>query len=511
MLSAKLTKTITPLIIVLTPMLAQAASIELRSADGKISVAGELIGYDGETLTMETPHGLFHMKADGVICHGADCPADLRAVEPVQSVTVAATNPQSYAIAQSLLNSSTVSSSRTAVVADTAAPAPVMGVPARVTFVPDASPTNGDIVITDVIAHGTATAIGSLQNWMTDKTPSQLLAAKALSVVTSPDTGVDRLTFSQIARIFAGEVVNWSEVGGADLDMTLMMTDEASRLYEDVQAIVMQPARKPMTPAVTTLHSPEQIEKAIKTGTGGISLLPSELTADSHTLGVTDRCGFTTWPTDFTIQSGDYPLILSTLVVYPHQLDTSLIQTTFDKVAVTGSVANAETSPVPSPSHLPEKDKVVRLLDLMEPDLTATERANASDLIAHLIDADQLAMSFADGVLSQTEGAWARAHFVQLREAIAAGTFDGQEIIFVGFAADSDGAAANQQSQAAAESILAAFTAFAPEAATRNAVRLKAIGHGALGKPVCRVTDAAAKTAARIEVWTHPAPVKGMP
>ncbi|MEV7284490.1 substrate-binding domain-containing protein [Streptomyces sp. NPDC093252] len=54
------------------------------------------------------------------------------------------------------------------------------------------------------------------------------VAFLVFAVVVNKDTGVDRLTTGQLRRIFAGEITNWAEVGGADAAVHLVNRDARS-------------------------------------------------------------------------------------------------------------------------------------------------------------------------------------------------------------------------------------------------------------------------------------------
>lgn len=462
------------------PNVTAAAPVDLRSDNGLIDVSGELLWFYDQVYTMQTDIGVIHVPASQVTCFGEACPTIPTPAAPIQ---IAAATPKAMAIAQSILTPPSASSSRSALFGRR---------PEQVTIIAEAGSAETNIHITDVSATATTTgtSTGTLQDWVTDTAPSQLLATKALSIVTSPDTGIDSLTLPQIAQVFAGEIVNWAELGGVDLDVTLMLADEGTRLHEDLQDIVMSPARKPITPVFMPHRSAAEVKMAVSLTPGSIGVLPADLATDMHTIGVTDACGITTRPTDFAIRAGAYPLMRSTLVVYPNDIDAPFLQTAFDQAA------QALTT-------LPNVDKMDRMLGLMSDGISDPTENRAADLIETLINAKQLDVSFADGPLSETQGAWTRSHFVRLRDGILKGMFDGQEIVFIGFAKAAPTQSALAMSQAAADRILSAFTAFAPIAATRDRVALRSSGHGTLGPATCTITQ---DFAPRVEVWARPAP-----
>jgi len=58
------------------------------------------------------------------------------------------------------------------------------------------------------------------------------VAIDGIAVIVNPANGVEALTMEQLGQIYRGEVTNWSEVGGADMDIVLLSRDSSSGTYE---------------------------------------------------------------------------------------------------------------------------------------------------------------------------------------------------------------------------------------------------------------------------------------
>lgn len=67
-----------------------------------------------------------------------------------------------------------------------------------------------------------------------------VIARDGIAVIVSPDNKVTNLTLEQLRDIYAGDIVNWSEVGGADLPILVVNRDAASGTREAFKTIVMQ-------------------------------------------------------------------------------------------------------------------------------------------------------------------------------------------------------------------------------------------------------------------------------
>lgn len=62
----------------------------------------------------------------------------------------------------------------------------------------------------------------------------------ALLIVVNPGNSVTQLTEQQVAKIFAGQITNWIQVGGANARITLYTRNEESGTYEYMQQDVIR-------------------------------------------------------------------------------------------------------------------------------------------------------------------------------------------------------------------------------------------------------------------------------
>ncbi|MBN2026023.1 MAG: phosphate ABC transporter substrate-binding protein [Actinobacteria bacterium] len=58
------------------------------------------------------------------------------------------------------------------------------------------------------------------------------IALDVITVIVHPDAPVDDLTAEQVKGIFTGAITNWSEIGGPDQDINVVVRDEASGTRE---------------------------------------------------------------------------------------------------------------------------------------------------------------------------------------------------------------------------------------------------------------------------------------
>jgi len=63
------------------------------------------------------------------------------------------------------------------------------------------------------------------------------LALDGIAVIVNKDCGVDDLTVEQIADIFTGEITNWSELGGEDLEISCVGRESGSGTRDGFESV----------------------------------------------------------------------------------------------------------------------------------------------------------------------------------------------------------------------------------------------------------------------------------
>lgn len=66
-----------------------------------------------------------------------------------------------------------------------------------------------------------------------------VIARDGIAIVTHPDVSVDALTNQQVREIYAGNIKNWSEVGGEDMPITVVSREEGSGTRGAFEEMVM--------------------------------------------------------------------------------------------------------------------------------------------------------------------------------------------------------------------------------------------------------------------------------
>ncbi|MDQ7026498.1 MAG: substrate-binding domain-containing protein [Anaerolineae bacterium] len=120
------------------------------------------------------------------------------------------------------------------------------------------------------------------------------LAQDGLAIITHADNPVSNLRIEQLRRIYRGYITNWQDVGGADLDITLLSRESGSGTRAEFERLVMGQQRT--SPNAQVVASPAATLQRLIETPGAIAYLPlSQTTTGIRILAIDDvRPSFTT-------------------------------------------------------------------------------------------------------------------------------------------------------------------------------------------------------------------------
>ncbi len=95
-----------------------------------------------------------------------------------------------------------------------------------------------------------------------------IVARSAVAVFTNKANPVHELEISALRRIFDGSVVNWREVGGPDLPVTVVLRNPASTTAEDFRHLVMAPST--LTERGQVANSGQEVVSLVAAAPGAI-------------------------------------------------------------------------------------------------------------------------------------------------------------------------------------------------------------------------------------------------
>lgn len=505
------------------PVLAQqSAPIQLESNDGSILITGRLVEFSNGQYVLNTDDfGILRIKAESVTCTGVVCPdqaadfgpefgihgsrtvgttlvpnllrgyaahvgADFEIVETSDETSriIRLTNPDGSLRAE----------------IDLTTPGSGAAVPALLENVAEIGLTDRRFNQSD-LEKMQAAGLSDLR----DTADETVLAVDGIAVIVNENNPVRNLSATDIARIWAGEITNWRELGGGNVPISVQTYAVGNGDREVMLNGLVRPNGRDETAEVTR-HGPYQdLVDAVMADRGGIGFVGRWLarTNDVRLLDIREECGLLSPPSDFRMKIEGYALSRR---LYAYTMP--------------GRVMHPEarafldwTLTPPAQQYVKESAFVDRELERMrledmgmmlvhtaavEPDFSG---AQYSEMMRELRGADRLSISFRFNTGSAILDQESIRNVQELATRMDSGEFEGLEVLLVGFA-DSVGERGRNTAlaKARADSVARILReALAGETASRLPV--VPLSFGELLPLSCNDTEVGRERNRRVEVW----------
>ena len=330
---------------------------------------------------------------------------------------------------------------------------------------------------------------------------SQAVALDALVPIMAPDNPTLRISTTDLARVLAGEVGNWTQVGGPDMPLVLHGLEDAADLQKALAARLGR-AVKPMVRhggladlAAAVAADPWAIAVTERAALGGARLLQ-----------LTDSCGFPLLPSRLAVKAQDYPLTLPVFLLTPrHRMP--LIAREFlaflSDPAAQAAIARAGYIDRRA-ERQPMTTDGLRLINAIKGAGAETTLADLKRLVAAMDGAERLSLTFRFDGGTTTLDATSADSLVDLAQMLEAGLFKGQALMLAGFSDGSGSAKANLDlAQARADAVLVALKHLLPGLPQDQLPQVASFGEAL--PMACDETGAGRRLNRRVELWVKPA------
>lgn len=330
-----------------TPALSQNVTIE--TVDGLVSLKGKIISFDGEAYDFESAIGRTLIPAKLVVCNGDACPeiddGTLLAGQvsvldkPAKSLLLDLVNSFAAdkgwdmdADANGLLASSIAFardnnsvSSTLDIAQDNQRDAFEALLAGKSKFILSTAPISNDLA-DELVAAGHPD--------FRDPGREVIVALDAITPIVHPDNNIRDLSVETIARIAAGRIENWSELGGPDLAIRMVLPDEATSIAQVVNDRIMRPNRLRISRLMERVGNEADATAIINTDPAAITLTSAALADGVKQLPLREVCGPLSVATEFAIKAEEYPLARR---LYLYTSEQSLSQSQKEFLSFAGS------------------------------------------------------------------------------------------------------------------------------------------------------------------------------
>ncbi len=192
----------------------------------------------------------------------------------------------------------------------------------------------GEAYAIELKAHGSSTAFASLKQGTADigmssrriKTKeTQALITKVgdlnklgnehiigldgLAVIVNQNNAVKQLSNETLAKIFSGEINNWSQIGGAKLPIKLYARDQHSGTWDTFKNLVLKKFNKQLSQQAMRFESSSKLSSLVSQNEGAIGFIGLNYVLHNKAVAISEsKETGAIFPTRFTISTEDYTL-----------------------------------------------------------------------------------------------------------------------------------------------------------------------------------------------------------
>lgn len=469
-----------------------AQDVTLTARDGGLALNGQLISYDGEFYRIETVYGGLTVDAEGVICDGPACP-DLTA--PLALITVNGPSGPAERLLPALFAG--FAATRGLVFVDGDSPeilAPDSGQPlARIKY----EPMSDDAAVAAVLARKAAMTIGFTAP---PGLRSRAVGLEALIPIVATENRFPAISSTDLAAALTGAVTNWQAFGGPDMPIVVHGLADTAALAPAVRARVGAMVKGPRHPTA------EMLAAAVARDPWAIALIGQSELGAARALPLTDACGFPLRATPLTVKAEDYPLTAPLFLATARHRQPLLIREFLEFLATdTAQAAVAAAGYVDRRlGAAPLAEDGERLLGAIRNAGAEVPLHDLQRLASAMTGGQRLSLTFRFQDGSAQLDAHSRDNLADLARQIAAGRFDGEDLMFAGFSDGTGVAAVNfALSKSRAEAVRSTLRGLAPDLTAAQMPTVEAFGEAL--PMACDTTAIGRQINRRVELWSHAA------
>ncbi len=143
---------------------------------------------------------------------------------------------------------------------------------------------------------------------MTSQEAEHVVGIDGLAIIVHPSNPVQSLTVKQIAQLFSGQITNWAELGGPDLEVSLHARDHESGTWDTFKGLVLAKKYK-LNDSAKRYVSNDELSRQVSGDVAAIGFSGLSSVGNSKLLAVADGDNSPAlYPTRLTVGTEDYPL-----------------------------------------------------------------------------------------------------------------------------------------------------------------------------------------------------------
>lgn len=143
---------------------------------------------------------------------------------------------------------------------------------------------------------------------MRSRNAEQVIAIDGLAIVVHPANPLSSLSTLQVAQLFAGEITDWSQLGGSSGAVNLYARDDKSGTYDTFKELVLAAQGKALHAKARRFESSDELSDAVSRDPLAIGFIGLPYIKQSKALAIADGDSAAMYPSKELIATEDYPL-----------------------------------------------------------------------------------------------------------------------------------------------------------------------------------------------------------
>ncbi|MBL4806757.1 MAG: substrate-binding domain-containing protein [Rhodobacteraceae bacterium] len=499
-----------------------AEPVTLTALDGSISMSGDLISFEDGYFVIATSLGDWRIESAAVNCEGIACPVEVlgediavagsdligKSLLPLLLAGFAASNDAAIEVTAG----ETSDVSLGAMIGDSGFGEPIGNFSVTSTSSNDAfvaleSPDTFIGMSTRRILPAEARRIARLGGGnMIDISQEHVIAIDPVVVIVNEDNPVQQISMTDLDRIYSGQVVNWSRLGGPNAPIVVYGREDGSGLAEAFDQAIFAASGRRQTASVIEVFSDEEMSRSVVGEANAIGFVSFAFIGGAAPVDLLGECGISVSPDQFTAKAEEYP-IQRRLYFYNRNDNIGEVSQEFlDFTLSTDADGVIAKSGFVSLSVVRDERQFQgnRAFDVISDTVDPAQLNLMREMVVEILQYDRLSTTFRFASGSASLEAKALSDLERLIEFINESP-TAVEISFVGFS-DSDGSfeANRSLSVGRAQQVAASVAEFAQGRITNtNGVTFTAKGFGELSPVACNSSLEGKQTNRRVEVWVR--------
>jgi len=136
-----------------------------------------------------------------------------------------------------------------------------------------------------------------------------IIGLDGLAVIVNQNNAIKQLSSETLAKVFAGDISNWSQLGGPSLPIKIYARDQHSGTWDTFKNLVLKKHKTKLAKQAKRLESSSELSNLVSQNEGAIGFIGLNYVLHNKALAISATKNTTAiFPTRFTISTEDYAL-----------------------------------------------------------------------------------------------------------------------------------------------------------------------------------------------------------